>query len=158
MLRTEISTLAGYGNSINTIVDNTINEITLEEQEKVPRWFNMAAGTQTLQDEIDVASTIPHYTGQTPNPYYDQDNNLAVVTIPILFEDCPTKFQEYIGYKVALRMLRQQGLGEDDLKELIAALELITKDLGALHLAFRSGYTSQQSPTTCWVTLHERLF
>lgn len=139
MNRLEINTLCGYGNTTLThVVNTTIDEICRTEQTTTPRWFGMVAATPTIQDANTLAAGIPNSTGVLLTAYRDQDNFLAVVTAYVAFESCPLKFQEYIGYKTAIRILREQGAGLEDLKDLQDTAEKLEKEVGALQLAYRS--------------------
>jgi hypothetical protein len=137
MNRLDINTLCGHGNTVTNVVSQAIDSVCQAEQETTPRWFGMAAATPTIQDPNVLVANIPNSTGVL-SKYYDQDNFLAVVTGLVPFESCPLKFQEYVGYKTAIRVLREQGAGAEDLKDLTDIVEKLEKELGALQLAYRS--------------------
>jgi len=137
MNRTDVNTLCGHGNTdVIPLVNTTIDLICIEEQRATPRWFGMAAATPSNQDQTALVNTIPHSTGWL-HTYYDNDVNVAIVTGLVPFDLCPPKFREYVGYKTAIRILREQGAGAEDLKNLEDTAEVLEKALNSYQLSYR---------------------
>ena len=139
MSRQDIASACGYGNSSTAGIDTSLDLLVAQELTNTPYWFAIAAGTPTEQNPATLASSVPLSSSSTPlRVYRDPDNFIALVTADLTFENCHPKFQEFVGWKLIVQLLLEQGWTTEDLTEQTKKLTSCLEDLGKLHIGLRN--------------------